>query len=207
MKLALIVTLCFIVTACSDGFNSRDRATIAELQSDVNELKEQLRIANQKSNGCPEKLADKPILHLPPKLYSSEIDKQLSEIEILRQARAVTFYLHHNSENDSPYRVSVLVVDYRGGRLSFDAVNPLVISDFLKKNVGPISIEMPTFLYPNDWYDQEQVLAFKKAMLAVFNDYSNEQERKRIAAEALNESLSPQILNAEELRNYEYLKQ
>jgi hypothetical protein len=64
-------------------------------------------------------------------------------------------------------------------------VNPLIISDFLKKNGGSISIEMRSFLYPNDWYDQAQVLAFKKAMLAVFNDYSNERERQRIADKAL----------------------
>lgn len=190
MKLALIFTLCFIVTACSDGFNSGDRATIAELQSDVKELKEQLRLANEKSNGCQEKTADKPILHLPPKLYSSEIDKRLSEVELLKPARAVTFYLYPGSEDNSSYRVSV-VVDYRDGRLSFDAVNPLVISDILKKNGGTISIKMPSFLYPDERQDQAQVLAFKQAMLAVFNDYSEERERQRIADEALSELTPP----------------
>ena len=195
MKLALIFTLCFIVTACSDGFNSGDRATIAELQSDVKELKEQLRIANEKSNGCTEKDADKAMLHLDPKIYTSEIDKQLSEIELLRRAIRVTFYYYPD-----PYHVSV-AIDYRDGRASFNAVNPLVISDFIKKNGRPISIEMPSFLYPNDRYDQAQVFAFKKAMLTVFNDYSEERERQRNADKAVNATLAPYILDPAKLKS------
>lgn len=196
MKLVLILALSFIMTGCSDGFNNRDRATIAELQSDVKELKEQLRIANEKSNGCAEKDADKAILHLDPKRYISEIDKQLFEIELLRRATTVTFYLYPD-----PYRVSVVVIDYRGNRASFDAVNPLVISDFIKKNGGPISIDMPSFLYPNERYDQAQVLAFKKAMLAVFNDYSEELERQRNADKAVNATSAPYILDPEKLKS------